>query len=122
MSKNSSTSPATVPLPAGFPDDVTLPKFVVELGQRFDDAGYELALVGGPVRDMFLGSDVTDLDFTTDAKPEAIQQVLTGWAHAPWDIGAAFGTIGARYGDWTVEITTYRAMRKPFTRTTRTGE
>lgn len=108
MSKNSSTSPATVPLPAGFPDDVTLPKFVVELGQRFDDAGYELALVGGPVRDMFLGSDVTDLDFTTDAKPEAIQQVLTGWAHAQWDIGAAFGTIGARYGDWTVEITTYR--------------
>src|SRR5699024_4056603 len=34
--------------------------------------------------------------------------ILTGWAHAQWDIGAAFGTIGARYGDWTVEITTYR--------------
>jgi poly(A) polymerase len=119
MSNTSSTSYATVPLPAGFPDDVTLPKFVVELGERFDDAGYELALVGGPVRDMFLGADVTDLDFTTDAKPEAIQQVLTGWAHAQWDIGAAFGTIGARYGDWTVEITTYRdekydpASRKP---------
>ena len=107
MSKNS-TSYATVPLPAGFPDDVTLPEFVVELGERFADAGYELALVGGPVRDMFLDSEVTDLDFTTDAKPEAIQQVLTGWAHTQWDIGAAFGTIGARYGDWTVEITTYR--------------
>lgn len=105
---NNSTSQATVPLPAGFPDDVTVPKFVVELGERFADAGYELALVGGPVRDMFLGSTVTDLDFTTDAKPEAIQQILTGWAHTQWDIGAAFGTIGARYGDWIVEITTYR--------------
>ena len=108
MSKHTETTYATVPLPAGFPDDVALPKFVIELGQRFDDAGYELALVGGPVRDMFLGSNVTDLDFTTDAKPEAIQQILTGWAHAQWDIGAAFGTIGARYGDWIVEITTYR--------------
>ena len=119
MSKHTETTYSTVPLPAGFPDDVAMPKFVIELGQRFDDAGYELALVGGPVRDMFLGSDVTDLDFTTDAKPEAIQQILTGWAHAQWDIGAAFGTIGARYGDWTVEITTYRdekydpASRKP---------
>ncbi len=108
MPKHSSTSQATVPLPAGFPADVTVPKFVIELGQRFADAGYELALVGGPVRDMFLGSSVTDLDFTTDAVPETIQQILTGWAHAQWDIGAAFGTIGARYNDWTVEITTYR--------------
>lgn len=108
MSNNTSSSYAPVDLPAGFPADVTLPKFVIELGQRFSTAGYELALVGGPVRDMFLGSQVTDLDFTTDAKPEQIQEILTGWAHAQWDIGAAFGTIGARYGDWIVEITTYR--------------
>lgn len=108
MSKHTETTYATVPLPAGFPDDVALPRFVIELGQRFDDAGYELALVGGPVRDMFLGSSVTDLDFTTDAKPDAIQKILAGWAHAQWDIGAAFGTIGARYNDWIVEITTYR--------------
>lgn len=119
MSNNTSYSQAAVDLPAGFPADVTLPKFVVELGERFDNAGFELALVGGPVRDMFLGSNVTDLDFTTDAKPEQIQDILTGWAHAQWDIGAAFGTIGARYGDWIVEITTYRdekydpASRKP---------
>lgn len=108
MESTSSTQYATVPLPAGFPADVTLPKFVVELGQRFAEADYELALVGGPVRDMFLGAQVTDLDFTTDAKPDAIQRILTGWAHTQWDIGAAFGTIGARYGDWIVEITTYR--------------
>lgn len=108
MSNNTSSSYAPVDLPAGFPADVTLPKFVIELGQRFSTAGYELALVGGPVRDMFLGSQVTDLDFTTDAKPEQIQEISTGWAHAQWDIGAAFGTIGARYGDWIVEITTYR--------------
>src|SRR5699024_7664166 len=65
------------------------------------------------------GSDATALDFTTDAKPQEIQQILTGCAHAQWDIGAAFGTIGARYGDRILEITTYRdekydpASRKP---------
>src|SRR5699024_2984034 len=85
-----------------------VPKFVIELGQRFADAGYELALVGGPVRDMFLGSSVTDLDFTTDAVPETIPHISTGWSPAPWDIGAAYATIGARYDDWIVEISTYR--------------
>src|SRR5699024_3695531 len=96
MSNTNHLNQATVDLPAGFPTDVTLPKFVVGLGARLADAGCELALVGGPVRDMFLGSDVTDLAFTTDAKPQQIHQIVTGWAHAQWDIGAAFGTIGAR--------------------------
>jgi len=78
------------------------------LGQRFVDAGERLALVGGPVRDALLGRTVSDLDLTTSARPEVTQRLLKGWADATWDIGRAFGTIGARYGDWQVEITTYR--------------
>jgi poly(A) polymerase len=82
---------------------------VSEVGRRFAEAGFELALVGGSVRDALMGRLGTDLDFTTSARPERIEQVLGGWVDARWDVGREFGTIGARVGDWTLEITTYRA-------------
>ena len=78
------------------------------LGERFGAAGHELALVGGPVRDAFLGRTSPDLDFTTDATPEEILGVIRGWADVHWEIGRAFGTIGLRRGDAIIEITTYR--------------
>ena len=80
-----------------------------DLGQRFTAAGHELALVGGPVRDAMLGRLQQDLDFTTSARPEQTETLLRGWAEAIWDVGRAFGTIGARKGSWQIEITTYRA-------------
>ena len=79
------------------------------LAERFAAAGHEFALVGGPVRDAFLGRAVTDLDFTTDATPDQILAIVEPVADAHWDIGREFGTIGARLGDAIVEITTYRA-------------
>ncbi|HET7661004.1 MAG TPA: CCA tRNA nucleotidyltransferase [Oryzihumus sp.] len=82
---------------------------LTELGERFVAAGHEVALVGGPVRDAFLGRTSPDLDFTTDATPEQTEKVLRGWADAHWDVGRAFGTIGARKGNTTIEVTTYRA-------------
>ena len=80
-----------------------------ELGQLFGDAGHELALVGGPVRDAMLGRAHNDLDLTTSAHPAEIERVIDGWADATWDIGRAFGTIGSRKGPFQVEITTYRS-------------
>jgi poly(A) polymerase len=82
-----------------------------ELGSRFADAGEEIALVGGPVRDAMLGRLQNDLDFTTSARPEVTERLLKGWADAIWDMGRAFGTIGCRRGEWQVEITTYRSER-----------
>jgi poly(A) polymerase len=79
------------------------------LAARFEAAGHELALVGGPVRDAFLGRAVNDLDLTTSARPDDIVRIVRPVADAHWDIGRAFGTIGARLGDHTVEITTYRS-------------
>jgi poly(A) polymerase len=79
------------------------------LGERFVAAGESLHLVGGPVRDAMLGRPVVDLDLTTSARPEQIERILAGWADAVWDVGRAFGTIGCRKGDWTLEITTFRS-------------
>ncbi|HEY0904653.1 MAG TPA: CCA tRNA nucleotidyltransferase [Marmoricola sp.] len=82
-----------------------------ELGARFADAGEQIALVGGPVRDAMLGRLQNDLDFTTSARPEVTERLVKGWADAVWDIGREFGTIGCRRGPWQIEITTYRSER-----------
>lgn len=80
-----------------------------KIGALFTAAGHELALVGGSVRDAFLGRRSPDLDFTTDANPDQIIAILKGNVATYWDIGRDFGTIGARIGSDEVEITTYRA-------------
>jgi poly(A) polymerase len=82
-----------------------------ELAARFAAAGHSLYLVGGSVRDALLGQLGSDLDFTTDARPEAIKQIVHGWADAVWDTGIAFGTVGAARGATRCEITTFRADR-----------
>ncbi len=95
------------------------------LAARFEAAGHELALVGGPVRDAMLGrlaaddKGSIDLDLTTDARPDDTLALVKGWADTHWEIGKEFGTIGCRKGPYTIEITTYRsdaydgATRKP---------
>jgi poly(A) polymerase len=81
------------------------------LADRFTEAGHAVYLVGGIVRDLVLdrvhvGSD---LDLTTDARPDESMALLAGWADSVWSQGQAFGTIGARKGDTVFEITTHRA-------------
>ncbi|MBG6084686.1 CCA tRNA nucleotidyltransferase [Zhihengliuella flava] len=86
-----------------------LPSVVFDLAERFTASGFELSLVGGPVRDLFLGRISPDLDFTTSATPEQTLEVVTGYADAIWEVGRDFGTIAIRVGADTIEITTYRA-------------
>jgi len=80
-----------------------------ELGELFDNAGFELALVGGPVRDAILGRVAPDLDFTTNASPDQILKLIAPKASATWDVGREFGTIAAEVKGERIEITTYRA-------------
>ncbi|MFM9379204.1 CCA tRNA nucleotidyltransferase [Gordonia sp. VNK21] len=82
---------------------------ITPLAQRFADRGHSLYLVGGSVRDAVLGRLGNDLDFTTDARPEVIVEVLGGWADAVWDTGIDFGTVSAAKADQQIEITTFRA-------------
>ena len=79
-----------------------------DLAARFSAAGHQLALVGGSVRDALLGRLGQDLDFATDAHPDQVVPLLRGWADAWWEVGIAWGTVGARKGDLVVEVTTYR--------------
>ncbi len=82
---------------------------VATLADAFSRAGHDLAIVGGPVRDALLGRVTHDLDFTTDAMPDQILRIVKPVSTAHWDIGRAFGTIGAMVAGDQVEITTYRA-------------
>lgn len=82
---------------------------LTKLGEAFAAQGYELALVGGPVRDAILGRQAPDLDFTTSANPDQILKVVKPMASATWDIGREFGTIAAQIDGEQVEITSYRA-------------
>ncbi len=94
----------------------------VELGRVFARHGYQLALVGGTVRDVFLGRGHSDLDLATDALPGQVLDIARGWADRVWETGIEFGTVGLRKGQVVFEITTYRSetyrpdSRKPATR------
>jgi poly(A) polymerase len=82
---------------------------VADLVRLFAGHGYEIALVGGSVRDVFLGRTPGDLDLATNARPEQVLELTAGWADAVWQAGIAFGTVGLRRGNTKCEITTYRS-------------
>jgi len=81
------------------------------LTDAFAGAGHHLYLVGGVVRDAMLGrlSGAADLDFTTDARPARIKELVAPRADGLWVQGERFGTIGAVRNGRRYEITTHRA-------------
>jgi poly(A) polymerase len=101
-----------------------------DLARRFQEAGFSLALVGGSVRDALLGRLGNDLDFTTDARPEDVLKIIRPWADSVWEVGIAFGTVGAQKSgravdadtdqNFQIEVTTYRS--EAYDRTSRKPE
>jgi len=80
------------------------------LARLFEDAGHSLYLVGGSVRDALLDRGRhQEHDFTTDAHPPRIKEIVAGWADDVFTVGEAFGTIGLIKDGILVEVTTFRS-------------
>jgi poly(A) polymerase len=84
------------------------------LARAFADAGHSLYAVGGAVRDALLGAarhDGAEIDYTTDATPEAVSSLMAPLCSALWEQGRAFGTIGGtlRANGLDAEVTTFRS-------------
>jgi poly(A) polymerase len=82
---------------------------VAELAEVFSLRGHDLYLVGGSVRDALLNRDITDLDFTTDARPDTIEAIAERWANSVYLAGREFGTVGLVKAGQRYEITTFRS-------------
>ncbi len=87
---------------------IDVPAVAKELGARFAEAGQELFLVGGSVRDLLQGRPSPDLDFATSALPTETTRLLRGWADRKYLVGVKFGTVGALKDAERIEITTFR--------------
>ncbi|MHC5906159.1 CCA tRNA nucleotidyltransferase [Streptomyces sp. S6] len=107
-------------MPNANKDNLDVAPVADDLARRFQEAGFSLALVGGSVRDALLGRLGNDLDFTTDARPEDVLKIIRPWADAVWEVGIAFGTVGAQKDGFQVEVTTYRS--EAYDRTSRKPE
>lgn len=85
-----------------------IPKEVKYLLHRLDKAGYEAYIVGGCVRDMYLGRIPHDWDITTSATPDEIENLFNK-DHKVFDTGKEYGTIVVMHKGKPYEITTYRS-------------
>lgn len=68
---------------------------------------FEAYLVGGCVRDYLLNKIPKDWDITTDARPEEIKNIFSGFARVV-DTGIAHGTVSVILNKNIFEVTTYR--------------
>ena len=89
--------------------NIEVPEPLTRLGEAFKEAGHELYLVGGYVRDALMSEAGKDVDTTTGARPKEIKRLLGPVADYVWSVGERFGTVGARLGSYDVEVTTYRS-------------
>ncbi len=78
-----------------------------EVCRMLQEKGFSAYLVGGCVRDLFLGGTPKDWDIATNAKPEQTKEIFP----KTYDTGLAHGTITVSMGPTVAdhfEVTTYR--------------
>ena len=83
-----------------------LPSYIQFCIDRLEQAGFAAYAVGGCVRDSLLGLTPQDYDLCTDATPEQMRHVFSGYrqVHA----GEKHGTMGVVADGEVIEITTFR--------------
>ena len=84
--------------------NLKIPKDVYDILDTLEKAGYEAYIVGGCVRDFYLGSKPHDWDITTNAKPDEVKKLFKKTI----DTGIQHGTVTAMVNNEGYEITTYR--------------
>lgn len=72
--------------------------------------GFEAYLVGGSVRDYLMDMPLGDKDITTNATPEEVHEVFSGFRVI--DTGFRHGTVTVLIDGEPIEITTYRTESK----------
>ena len=85
----------------------SIPEGVRKTAGDLDRAGFEAYLVGGCVRDLFLGREPKDWDIATNAKPEEIQKIFSESVYEN-----EFGTVAVKTKPGIIEVTTYRQEGK----------
>ena len=87
-------------------DIQAVPLFVDALPvlQSLKNAGYEAVFVGGSVRDLVLGKEISDVDIATSATPEEVKSLF---AHTV-DVGIEHGTVLVLHHHESYEVTTFR--------------
>ncbi len=77
-----------------------------EFVSMLEKAGYEAYFVGGFVRDMLMHNEAYDIDITTNASPDEIKKVFSGFTII--ETGIKHGTVTVILNEMSAEITTYR--------------
>lgn len=89
-------------------NNMRIPEGLRAIRHIYADAGYELWLVGGCVRDHIAGSPAKDIDLATSATPDE-QIRLCNEAGLHWHAtGLQHGTLTVLCGNEPYEITTFR--------------
>lgn len=85
---------------------MNLPEGVKAVLSRLENNGFEAYIVGGCVRDMFMGRTPDDYDITTSAMPEQTAELFSDCRLLSY--GAKHGTVTVMYDGMPLEITTFR--------------
>lgn len=89
--------------------ELKLPEKVSKVMQKFADSGAEIYVAGGAVRDLILGREVKDWDFTTNLTPEEMKKLFPKNSFCE----NAYGTFSIVLKDGEIfEVTTYRTERE----------
>ncbi len=80
------------------------PKYVLNILSRLTEAGHEAYMVGGCVRDLFLGRRPGDFDVASSASPEQVAELFSRTVPT----GVRHGTVTVLSGDSHVEVTAFR--------------
>ncbi len=81
-------------------------KQIQKILSKIEKHGEEAYLIGGCVRDAFLGISPQDFDITTSATPEQIKEIFRG--EKIIETGIKHGTVTVLYEGTAAEITTFR--------------